>query len=247
MTKKIFIIEDEPEMQEILSILLSNQQYTIYLYTEGRKALHDIEYIQIMPDLILLDLMLPDISGLEICSILKNRSRTKNIPIIALTSKSDDFDVMTGLNLGCDDYITKPFNNQVLIARINSVMRRFEVQREESSVLVFNELLLDTKKYETRLNNELISLSALEFKTLCFFIKNKEQVFNRVQIIESIRDDYYFESDERAIDCLISRLRKKLGDYGRYIESVYGVGYSFKDYKKYALRKTKNMRRISIN
>lgn len=229
MTKKIFIIEDEPEMLEILKLLLSRQQYEVYLYSEGRKALCDLEYNKILPDIILLDLMLPDISGLEICSTIKNKPKTKNIPIIAISAKNDDFDIMTGLNLGCDDYITKPFNNQVLIARINSVMRRVDRKSEETPIVTFKDLVLDTERYEARLNNKIINLSALEFKTLNFLIKNQERVFTRLQIIESSRDEYNFDLDERVVDSIISRLRKKLGDYGYYIESVYGVGYCFKE------------------
>ncbi|NLF83019.1 MAG: response regulator transcription factor [Candidatus Gastranaerophilales bacterium] len=232
MKRNVFIIDDELEMLEILKVILLKQGFLTHLYSEGRQALQDIEQIQ--PDLILLDLMLPDMSGLEICSVVKNNPKTRHIPIIALTSKSDNFDVMTGLNMGCDDYITKPFNNQVLIARINAVLRRTESNKndDEASIIICKNILLDTEKYEARINNELIQLSALEFKTLCFFVKNKERVFTRAQIMESIRDDYYFETEERAIDCLISRLRKKLGDCGHYIESVYGVGYCFKESEK---------------
>jgi DNA-binding response OmpR family regulator len=230
MTKKIFIIEDEPEMLEILRILLFKQQYIVHAYSEGRKALYDIEYIR--PDLVLLNLMLPDISGLEICAILKNKPKTKNIPIIALSSKNDDYDVMTALNLGCDDYITKPFNNQVLLARINSVMRRVERNSEESPLLVLDDLVLDTEKYEARIKNRLINLSALEFKTLAFFIKNRERVFTRLQIIESSREESDFDLEERVVDSIISRLRKKLGDYGYLLESIYGVGYCFKEPEK---------------
>lgn len=232
MKRNVFIIDDELEMLEILKVILLKQGFLTHLYSEGKCALQDIEQIQ--PDLILLDLMLPDMSGLEICSAVKNNPKTRHIPIIALTSKTDNFDVMTGLNMGCDDYITKPFNNQVLIARINAVLRRTESNKndDEASIIICKNILLDTEKYEARINNELIQLSALEFKTLCFFVKNKERVFTRAQIMEAIRDDYYFETEERAIDCLISRLRKKLGECGHYIESVYGVGYCFKESEK---------------
>jgi DNA-binding response OmpR family regulator len=229
MGKKIYIIEDEPEMLEILKILLVRQQYTVQTYSEGRKILHDLESNQILPDLILLDLMLPDISGLEICSILKNKPKTKNIPIIALTAKSDDFDIMTGLNLGCDDYIVKPFSNQVLVARINSVLRRVDNQKEESSLMIFKDLVLDTEKYEASIKGRVINLTALEFKTLVFFMKNKGRVFTRAQILELSRDESFFDVEERVVDCIISRLRKKLREYGYLIESVYGVGYCFKD------------------
>lgn len=230
MNKSIFIIECEQDILNILNFILTKQGYKVHAYSEGIKAINDLEIIK--PDLILLDLTLPDISGLEVCRIIKNNPQTFDIPVIALAAKGDEYDIITGLNLGCDDYITKPFNNSIFVAKIKAALRREERKFiNNNSTIRYNDLILNCENFEVYVENEKLNLSALEFKTLCFFLKNKGKIFTRGQILEAIRDNHY-DAEDRSVDFLISRLRKKLNNYGKFIESVYGVGYGFKEGKE---------------
>ena len=180
------------------------------------------------PELILLDIMLPDIDGLEVCRKLKRSDSTKDIPVIMLTAKSEDSDVISGLELGAEDYITKPFSPRVLIARIRAVLRRnIEAQETESPIIRIHKIQIDVKKHEVIVEDENIDLSATEFAILNYLASNPGWVFSRNQIIDAVRGQNY-PVTERSVDVQILGIRKKLGSQGRYIETVRGVGYRLK-------------------
>jgi len=227
MSKNIFIIEDEPDMLNLLGFILSEEGYTVHKFISGEEALKQVNVIK--PDLITLDLMLPGMSGLEICKIIKNNPATWNIPIIVLSSRSEEFDILTGLNVGCDDYITKPFSEKILLAKIKSILfRESRKQGQSEKIIKIKDMMIDPDRFEVSIKGKLINLTATEFKILYFLAKNPGRVYSREIIFESTKElDFY--SGDRSIDILIGRIRKKLGTYGKIIESIYGVGYRFKE------------------
>lgn len=223
----IFIIEDELDMLNLLTLILEEKGYSIKGFITGEEALVAMEKEQ--PDLLLLDLMLPGMSGLDICIKIKNNPKTANIPIIILTSRSDEFDIINGLEFGCDDYITKPFNKNILLARIKNILKRNNSEKNsDDDVVKINNLRIDIGRHEVTIKNKIIPFTHLEFKTLCFLTLNKGKIFTREQIIYNTHNNESFCND-RAIDVIITKIRKKLGFYGNYIESIYGMGYRFKD------------------
>ncbi len=220
----ILIIEDERDIVELLSYNLEQEGYTIFFSTSGEEALTMVQ--QKNPDLILLDLMLPGVDGLDVCRHLKRNETTRNIPIIMLTAKSEDSDVITGLEMGADDYIPKPFSPKVLIARIRSVLRRQipgDDTRQEQ-IITLHDICIDISKHQVRCGNEEIELSATEFSILVFLARNPGWVFSRNQIIGAVKGEDY-PVTERSVDVQILGLRKKLGAMGKYIQTVRGVGY----------------------
>jgi len=228
MGKNIFVIEDEPDMLDLLTFILSEEGFNIYPFKNGEDALLDINLKQ--ADLVLLDLMLPKMNGYEVCKKLKNMPNTANIPIIMLSSRSDDFDILLGLDTGCDDYITKPFNEKILLAKIKAILRRNKdlTTHQSKTALIVNNIVIDPEKFELSISGQNINLTTSEFKTLYFLIKNKGKVFSREQILEFLHEGYC-DSIDRSIDILITRIRKKMGDYSKYIQSVYGIGYRFNE------------------
>jgi two-component system alkaline phosphatase synthesis response regulator PhoP len=182
-----------------------------------------------LPDVIILDLMLPGVDGLEVCRTLKRDSKTSHIPIVMLTAKSEEADIVAGLELGADDYITKPFSPRVLLARVKAVLRRKTVTAEkEASVLKRGGLMIDSSRYEVTVKGQAIELTSTEFRLLRFLAGRPGRVFTRHQIMDSVRGDDYVATD-RSVDVQIAGLRKKLGPLGNHIETVRGVGYRFKD------------------
>jgi DNA-binding response OmpR family regulator len=226
--KRIFIIEDEPDMLSLLKLLMEEENYEVVGFLRGEEALNLLNKSgEKLPDLVLLDLMLPGMSGYEICRNIKNNSATWNIPVLILTSRSDEFDMLTGFNLGADDYITKPFSEKLLVARVKTALSRSE-RSTDTNIIRFKNLLIDKEKYEVSIDDKIKNLTAAEFKTLVFLAENKAKVFTRDQIFAQIKEGYS-DSTERSVDISIARIRKKLGSYSKYIQSVYGVGYVFKE------------------
>lgn len=175
------------------------------------------------PDLLILDLMLPDVDGLEICKDLKN-NKNINFPIIMLTAKDDEFDKVLGLELGADDYVTKPFSIRELLARVKAVLRR-KVETSGNSIIIIDEILrIDLQKYEVSVNNNIVSLTATEFKLLRIFAENRGLVFSRERLLAKLWGDDKLVVN-RTIDVHIKNLREKLGEAGKYIINVRGVGY----------------------
>ena len=182
-----------------------------------------------MPDLIILDLMLPNVDGLDVCKELKKNSQTQHIPIIMLTAKTEEADVVTGLELGADDYVTKPFSPRVLVARVRAVLRRKTYGLDnKSEPLSIHEIIIHPGRHEVLVDGESVDLTFTEFNILQFLAKRPGWVFTRYQIVDAVRGDDY-PVTERSVDVQIVGLRKKLGDYGHYIETVRGVGYRFKE------------------
>lgn len=226
MTSTVLVVEDNKDMANLLNILLSNGGHFVKTYSNGTDFLKELD--NQTPDLIILDILLPDISGLELCLKLKNKSSQENVPVIALTARSEEFDVVTGLNIGFDDYITKPFSQQMLLAKINAILRRENRNYKQDTVVkVDNNFIINHDAFEVFINDQNVNLSPLEFKTLSFLVKNKDRVMTREQIFNAVKENR-LESSDRSIDITITKLRKKLGNYSKKIVSVYGIGYSFR-------------------
>lgn len=222
----ILVVEDEAEILELLVYNLEKEGYSVRPATSGEEALRLAR--QQPPDLTLLDLMLPGIDGLEVCKALKADSSTRNIPVIMLTARSEEADIVTGLELGADDYITKPFSRRVLLARVKAVLRRVseEIAIDEQGVVRIHELVINPGRHEVIVGDDAVSLTLTEFRVLHFLANRPGWVFTRSQIVEAVRGDDYPVTD-RSVDVQVVGLRKKLGDAGRYVETVRGVGYRF--------------------
>ena len=225
--ERVFIVEDDEDIQELISYNLVRNSFTVKAFTKGEEFL---EYLETDTcDLAILDLMLPGMDGLEICKKLKKTPRTENIAVIMLTAKGEESDIITGLELGADDYIVKPFSPKVLIARIKAVLRRKEqvVELKKENVTV-GEIQIVPGRYEVTVNNESVELTASEFKALHLLAGRPGWVFTRYQIVESVHGQNYPVTD-RSVDVMMVSLRKKLKTAGRYIETVRGIGYRFMD------------------
>ncbi len=223
----IFIVEDEEDIVELVQYNLEKEGYHVSSALSGEEALTQIRSQTI--DLILLDLMLPGIDGLEICKILKNNPETNHIPVVILTAKGEDSDIITGLELGAEDYITKPFSPKVLIARIRTVLRRNRKQEmDHSSFIEIHNISLDPKRFEVRVDENPVDLTATEFHMLHYLMQRPGWVFTRSQIIDSVKGTDYPVTD-RSVDVQIVGLRKKLKSGGKYIETIRGIGYRFKE------------------
>jgi len=225
--KTILFIEDEEDIFEIVRYNLEKEGFNVLSAISGEVGQSKV--LSHKPDLILLDLMLPGISGLELCKRLKQDENTRDIPIIMVTAKSEDADIVTGLELGAEDYITKPFSPRVLVARVLSVLRRQNKDGfDEKNVLKIDGLNINPGRHEVILNGESLNLTNSEFRILHFLVRRAGWVYTRDQIIDAIRGEGYAVTD-RAIDVQVVGLRKKLGEYGAWIETVRGIGYRFKD------------------
>jgi len=226
--EKILIVDDEPDILELIKYNLSKEGYSIDCAKSGEEALEKSQSHDY--DLIILDLMLPGRDGLDVCKVLKNSPRTSNVPIIMLTAKGEDADIVSGLEVGADDYVVKPFSPRVLLARIKAVIRRRERNfSDEQTVITINEMIsINTGSREVFVNEAPLELTASEYKILMMIGKRPGWVFTRNQIINSVKGDDY-PVTERSVDVQIVNLRKKLGDAGKYIETVRGVGYRLKE------------------
>lgn len=225
--ERILVVEDEEDILELIRYNLSKEGYQVFCTTSGEKAIKTAKAESL--DLIILDLMLPGIDGLEVGKILKNDSKTRDIPIIMLTAKGEEADIVIGLELGADDYITKPFSPRILIARIRAVLRRKSTTPpDEMSVIQIHELIIHPGRRDARINGKPVELTYTEFQVLHYLAKRPGWVFTRYQIVEAVRGDDYPVTD-RSVDVQIVGLRKKLGPFGKYIETVRGVGYRFRE------------------
>ena len=222
--KQILIIEDEPDIQELLSFNLDNNGYKVYTASNGEKGLEVARKEH--PDLILLDLMLPGINGLDVCRIIKSDQDTSGISIIMLTALGQEEDIIKGLETGADDYVTKPFSLQVLEARIKSVLRRVPENIENTKTIKIHDIQIKPRTREVKINGETPELTFTEFQILHLLASHPGWVFTRYQIIDKIRGDNYPVTD-RSVDFQIVGLRKKMGEKGNLIQTVRGVGYRF--------------------
>ncbi len=228
MTKeRILLVEDAEDILELLRYNLAKEGYQVRSVMSGEEALNAVR--QTPFDLILLDIMLPGLDGLEVCRRLRRDAATAHVPVIMLTAKSEETDMVVGLELGADDYVSKPFSPRVLIARIRAALRRSQQtdQDGQADVLSLGGLQIDRSRHEVLVNGEPVRLTATEFGILLCLTKRPGWVFSRYQIVEAVRGEDYSVTD-RAVDVQIVGLRKKLGELGGCIETVRGVGYRFR-------------------
>lgn len=223
--ESILVVDDEADILKLVDYNLAREGFKVKCVESGEDAI--IEAKAGMPDMILLDLMLPGIDGLEVCRVLKTNSATSSIPIIMLTAKGEDADIVTGLQLGADDYIVKPFSPRVLIARVKTVLRRSKSQTPgETEQIRLHEITIDPGKHVVSIDGERVDLTLTEFRILHSLARRPGWVFTRSHILElSSGEDS--EVTDRSVDVHIVSLRRKLGDAGKYVETVRGVGYRF--------------------
>jgi len=226
LRKKVLVVDDEADIVEFVEYNLLREQFEILKAYDGPSALKQAREHQ--PDLILLDLMIPGIDGLEVCRQLKASSETAWIPIIMLTAKGEEVDVVTGLEIGADDYVAKPFRMRLLLARIRAVLRRVSAAESPTpKILRVGDLVIDDERHEVQFEGQPLQLTLMEYKLLRFLAKHPGRVFSRSQILGNIQDEHVLVV-ERAIDVHIAALRRKLGSSADLIETVRGVGYRFK-------------------
>ena len=225
--KHVLVVEDEEDILELVGYNLAKEGYQVTKAASGEEALRLAQAR--VPNLIVLDLMLPGMDGLEVCRRLKRESRTQHIPVVILTAKGEEPDIVAGLELGADDYVTKPFSPRVLLARIGAVLRRPEqADTGPEKILTFENLAIHPGRREVRVDGELVDLTYTEFGVLHLLARRPGWVFTRYQIVDAIRGEHYAVT-ERAVDVQIVGLRKKLGEAGARIKTVRGVGYKFQE------------------
>ena len=224
----ILVVDDERDILELVEYNLTRNSYDVTTVETGEDALAVAR--DELPDLIILDLMLPGVDGLDVCRVLTNDPQTAHIPIVMLTARGEEADIVTGLELGAYDYVTKPFSPRVLVARVRAALRKRASQSLENanSIIKRGPLTIDPGRREVRLHGETINLTFTEFGILHFLARRPGWVFTRNQIIDAVRGDDYPVTD-RAVDVQIVSLRKKLGALGSVIETVRVVGYRFKE------------------
>ncbi len=223
----IIIIEDDPDIRELTHYNLTREGYDVVEAATGGDGLEQVRNNSI--HLILLDLMLPGIDGLEVCKRIRSSDDTKNIPIIMLTAKGEEADIVAGLEVGADDYVTKPFSPRVLIARIRALLRREQAsEHEEDTILRIHDIMIHPARHEVRVADVVVDLTRTEFDLLLYLAKRPGWVRTRGQIVDAVHGDLY-PVTERSVDVQIVGLRKKLGNFGILIETVRGVGYRFKE------------------
>lgn len=230
--KNIFVVDDEKDIVELLTYNLKKEGYSVDSAYNGKDALKKIKTNKY--DLAILDLMLPDLQGIELCNIIRNNPSTSNLPIIILTAKGEEVDRVIGLEMGADDYITKPFSPRELIARVKAIFRRVErmpskgdIITDTKSIIKIKDMVIDKERYTVKIGNRNIKLSATEFKLLLFLAERPNKIYNRDQLLDSVwGDEVYVEP--RTVDVHIRRLRSKIEkepDNPEYIKTMRGVGY----------------------
>ena len=225
--ERILVVDDEEDILELVRFHLAREGYQLTLAATGEEALKKAKHDKF--DLVVLDLMLPGLDGLEVAKALKDDARTKSVPIVMLTAKGEDADVVSGLEIGADDYITKPFSPRVLTARVKAVLRRrSRATPDDGKVITIYELEIHPGRRTVLAGGKALELTYTEFQLLSVLARRPGWVFTRSQIVDSVRGSDYPVTD-RSVDVQVVGLRKKLGAYGDYIETVRGVGYRFKE------------------
>ena len=229
MTEKLItIVDDEEDIVQLVGHHLKREGFKVKEFHNGRDFLSYIE--SVIPDLAVLDIMLPGIDGLEICRMLKSKNSTSNIPIIMLTAKATEADVVVGLELGADDYVVKPFSPREFVARVKTVLRRIGPQSEQEDIIKLGPLEINLEKYEVTVDNTRVFLTTTEFKILEVLAEGKGRVFTRDQLLKKKRlwgDDKLVY--DRTIDVHIKNLREKLGIAGNMIKTVRSIGYKLEE------------------
>ena len=228
--KKILVIEDEEDLNQTLSFNLENEGYKVTSALKGSEALEILETSS-PPDLVILDLMLPDMTGLDICRHIRSKDKLKNISVIIVTAKGEEVDRVVGFELGADDYIVKPYSVRELMLRIQAQLRRGEKESSQDTSdnepnISYQDLLIDTSKHKVFLKDKKISLTAKEFTLLKYLMKRADKVQTRDNLLDKVWG-YDNSVTTRTVDTHVKRLRSKLGKYGDNIETIRGVGYIF--------------------
>jgi phosphate regulon transcriptional regulator PhoB len=230
MGTKILVVDDEENIVKLVSYNLTQEGYQVIIATDGQEALTKAQ--QENPDLMILDLMLPKVDGLDICRELRKNSSTSELPIIILSAKEEEIDKILGLELGADDYVTKPFSPRELIARVKAVLRRtdYSLAGQTGKILQAQGIELDLRKHQVKVAGSEINLTPKEFNLLSILIKHPGQVFSRDNLLKKVWD-YNYHGDTRTVDVHIRRLRKKISQHSsqQHIITVRGVGYKFTD------------------
>ena len=222
---RVLVVDDEPDLLELVHYNLTKAGYDVACVMSGEEALAHVRSSP--PDLIVLDVLLPGLDGLEICKALRRNPTTAGIPIVMLTARSEDADVVAGLELGADDYLTKPFSPRVLLARIKAVLRRQQSEAEAETTVVSDDVVIHPGRYEVRAGDQMVPLTPTEFHILHFLARRPGWVFTRYQIVDAVRGE---DADvtERSVDVHVAAIRRKLGAYRDLIETLRGVGYRFR-------------------
>lgn len=224
VTPKILVVDDEPDAVELVAFNLKAAGYDVVTAVEGAEALKKARMQ--LPDLIVLDWMLPEVDGLEVCKILRRDSATSAIPIVMLTAKAAEIDRVLGLELGADDYVTKPFSPRELVLRVKKLLARGQVTEQKKDRIQLADLLIDVPRHMVTVGGKAVDLTATEFKLLTLLAQRRGRVQSREQLLQDVWD-YERVIDTRTVDTHMRRLREKLGKASRYLDTVRGVGYRF--------------------
>jgi two-component system phosphate regulon response regulator PhoB/two-component system alkaline phosphatase synthesis response regulator PhoP len=227
MNKLIAIIDDEPDILELVSINLKKASYRVKEFPDSESFFRSL--VAQTPDLIILDLMLPDMDGFEVCKFLKGQDKYTSIPIIMLTARAEETEKVLGLELGADDYVTKPFSPRELVARVKAVLRRNIAKEGTKRIKIGDILVLDTERYEVEVEGERIELTTTEFKILHLLSTKKGWVFSREQILTYLWGNDNKMVLDRTVDVHIKHLREKLGKASIFIKNIRGVGYKLEE------------------
>lgn len=221
---KILVVDDEPDALELVGFNLKQAGFEVTTADDGSEALKKAR--ETLPDLILLDLMLPEVDGLEVCKALKRDVATASIPVIMLTAKAAEIDRVLGLELGADDYVTKPFSPRELVLRVKNLLKRKTEPADQPEELTFDELTIDIPRHMVLVDRKRIDLTATEFKLLTTLAQRRGRVQSRDQLLQDVWE-YDNVIDTRTVDTHMRRLREKLGAAARFLDTVRGVGYRF--------------------
>jgi two-component system phosphate regulon response regulator PhoB len=224
--KPILIVEDETEISELVEYHLKQTGFSVTSVPDGSSALDQVKRKR--PALIILDLMLPDMDGKDICRALKSNPTTRSIPILMLTAKAEELDRVVGFELGAEDYVTKPFSPRELVLRVKAILQRKESIQESEKIIQIGGLLIDVEKHLVSINKKPIPLTHTEFNLLLELAQKRGRVYTRDTLLDRVWG-YTYEGYARTVDTHIRRLREKLGDLGHYIETIRGVGYRFRE------------------
>lgn len=225
--QSILVVEDEEDIRELISYNLAREGFKVSSVASGEAALKAVKTA--LPDLVLLDLMLPGLDGLEVCRQIRAHAASSRVPVLMVTAKGEEADVVTGLELGADDYIVKPFSPRVLLARVRAALRRSDAPKiDPGATITIGDLSINPGRHEVTVGGELLELTLTEFRMLHLLASRPGWVFTRYQIIEAIHGENYLVTD-RSVDVQVVGLRKKLGTAGQLIETVRGIGYRFKN------------------
>lgn len=224
--KRLLLIEDEEDIASMLKLQAELYGYKLHVEVDGINGYRAIEREK--PDLVILDVMLPGQSGFDVCRKIKSNPELKNIPVIILSAKGEELDIILGLELGADDYVSKPFSPKVLFSRIKAVLRREKSEEKEFKTLNFGNFILEVDRYILKKGEQVIPLTLSEFGILKRLLSNRGKVLTRNQLLDDVNNDDSFIVD-RNIDVHVASLRKKLGQGNNWIETVRGVGYRFRE------------------